>query len=89
MRETEITSVGPGSLIGELASIDGGLSMERARAVSPAVALRLRREPLMALMADAPAFAIALSQLLAARVRSLQSEPGERPGTPHQQHGEN
>ncbi|MBW2576900.1 MAG: HEAT repeat domain-containing protein [Deltaproteobacteria bacterium] len=88
LRDTEIASVGPGSLIGELASIDGGLSMERARAVSPAVALRLRREPLMALMADAPAFAIALSQILAARVRSLQSELGERPGTQHQQHGD-
>jgi AAA family ATP:ADP antiporter len=80
---TEIAIVGPGSLIGELASIDGGLSMERARAVAPVVALRLRREPLMALMTDAPAFAIALSQLLAARVRSLQSELGERPAVRH------
>jgi HEAT repeat protein len=80
--EIEIGSVGPGSLIGELASIDGGLSMERARAVVPVVALRLQREPLMALMADAPAFAIALSQLLAARVRSLQAELGERSAAP-------
>ena len=35
--------------------------------------------PLMALMADVPAFAIALSQLLAVRVRSLQSELTEQP----------
>ena len=48
-------------------------------AVTPVLALRLRREPLMALMADVPAFTIALSQLLAARVRSLQSELIERP----------
>jgi CRP-like cAMP-binding protein len=47
--------------------------------VTPVLALRLRREPLMALMADVPAFTIALSQLLAVRVRSLQSELGERP----------
>jgi hypothetical protein len=85
---TEIVSVGPGSLIGELASIDGGLSIERARAVEPVVALRLRREPLIELMTDAPAFAVALSQLLAARVRSLQSELGERTAAPHQNGGD-
>jgi AAA family ATP:ADP antiporter len=70
----EFERVGPGALIGELASVDGGLSMERARAIAPVVALRLGREPLMVLMTDAPAFAIALSQRLAARVRRLQSE---------------
>lgn len=70
----EFERVGPGALIGELASVDGGRSMECARALAPVVALRLRREPLMLLMADAPAFAIALSQRLAARVRRLQSD---------------
>jgi hypothetical protein len=76
---TEIGRLGPGALVGELSSIDGGPSAERACAVTPVLALRLRREPLMALMADVPAFTIALSQLLAVRVRSLQSELGERP----------
>jgi CRP-like cAMP-binding protein/HEAT repeat protein len=78
-RGTEIGRVGPGALVGELSSIDGGPSAERACALTPVLALRLRREPLMALMADVPAFTIALSQLLAARVRSLQSELIERP----------
>jgi len=78
-RGTEIGRVGPGALVGELSSIDGGPSAERACAVTPVLALRIRREPLMALMADVPAFTIALSQLLAARVRSLQSELTERP----------
>jgi CRP-like cAMP-binding protein len=78
-RGAEIGRVGPGALVGELSSIDGGPSAERVCAVTPVLALRLRREPLMALMADVPAFTIALSQLLAARVRSLQSELGERP----------
>ncbi len=76
---TEIGRLGPGALVSELSSIDGGPSAERACAVTPVLALRLRREPLMALMADVPAFTIALSQLLAVRVRSLQSELGERP----------
>ena len=71
-------AVGPGELVGELSSIDGGPSAERACAATPVVALRLRREPLMALMAEVPAFTIALSQLLAVRVRSLQSELTER-----------
>jgi CRP-like cAMP-binding protein len=71
--------VGPGALVGELSCIDGGPSAERAGAVTPVLALRLRREPLMALMVDVPAFTIALSQLLAVRVRSLQSELAERP----------
>jgi hypothetical protein len=75
---TEIGRLGPGELVGELSGIDGGPSSERVVAVTPVLALRLRREPLMALMADVPAFTIALSQLLAARVRSLQSELGER-----------
>jgi CRP-like cAMP-binding protein len=78
-RGTEIGRLGPGALVGELSSIDGGPSAERACAVTPVLALRLRREPLMALMADVPAFTIALSQLLAVRVRSLQSELSERP----------
>jgi CRP-like cAMP-binding protein len=78
-RGTEIGRLGPGALVGELSSIDGGPSAERASAVTPVFALRLRREPLMALMVDVPAFTIALSQLLAGRVRSLQSELGERP----------
>jgi CRP-like cAMP-binding protein len=78
-RGTEIERIGPGALIGELSSIDGGPSAERACAVTPVLALRLRREPLMALMVDVPAFTIALSQLLAVRVRSLQSELAELP----------
>jgi CRP-like cAMP-binding protein len=78
LRGAERGRVGPGGLVGELSSIDGGPSAERATAVAPVLALRLRREPLMALMVDVPAFTIALSQLLAARVRSLQSELGER-----------
>jgi hypothetical protein len=78
-RGTEFNRLGPGALVGELSSIDGGPSAERACAVTPVLALRLRREPLMALMVDVPAFTIALSQLLAGRVRSLQSELGERP----------
>ena len=77
-RGIEIGRVGPGALVGELSSIDGGPSAESACAVTPVLALRLRREPLMALMADVPDFTIALSQLLAARVRSLQSELIER-----------
>jgi hypothetical protein len=76
-RGTEIGRVGPGGLLGELASIDGGLSMERAIAVSPIIALKLRRDALMALMTDAPAFAIALGQLLAIRVRTLQAKRSE------------
>jgi CRP-like cAMP-binding protein len=79
-RGTEVARVGPGALVGELSSIDGGPSAERARAVTAVLALRLRREPLMALMVDVPAFTIALSQLLAVRVRSLQSELTERFG---------
>jgi CRP-like cAMP-binding protein len=78
-RGIEIGRSGPGALVGELSSIDGGPSAERACAVTPVLALRLRREPLMALMVDVPAFTIALSQLLAVRVRSLQSELAARP----------
>jgi hypothetical protein len=78
-RGTEIGRLGAGELVGELSSIDGGPSAERACAATPVLALRLRREPLMALMADVPAFTIALSQLLAVRVRSLQSELAARP----------
>jgi CRP-like cAMP-binding protein len=77
-RGREMERLGPGALVGELSSIDGGPAAEQARAVVPSVALRLRREPLMALMVDIPAFTVALSQLLAARVRSLHSELGER-----------
>lgn len=76
-RGAETGRVRAGGLLGELASIDGGLSMERAIAVSPVTALKLRRDPLMALMTDAPAFAIALGQLLAIRVRTLQAKWGE------------
>jgi CRP-like cAMP-binding protein/HEAT repeat protein len=78
-RGTEIGRLGPGALVGELSSIDGGPSAERACAVTPVSALRLRRQPLMALMVDVPAFTIALSQLLAVRVRSLQSDLAQRP----------
>ena len=78
-RGTEIGRLGPGALVGELSSIDGGPSVERVCAVTSVLALRLRREPLMALMVDVPAFTIALSQLLAVRVRSLQSELTQRP----------
>jgi HEAT repeat protein len=77
-RGSEICRVGAGSLVGELASVDGGVSVERALAVSPVVALKLHRDPLMMLMADVPDFAIALAQLLAIRVRSLQVGWGDR-----------
>jgi hypothetical protein len=88
LRGTEIGRIGPGALVGELSSIDGGPSAERAHAVTSVVALRLRREPLMALMLDVPAFTIALSQLLAVRVRSLQSELGERPAAKSDETGQ-
>ena len=70
----EVGRLGPGDLLGEPSTLDGGRCMEQARAESEVVALKLKREPLIGLMSEAPAFSIGLSQLLADRIRRLQSE---------------
>ena len=70
----ELKRLGPGDLLGEPSTLDGGPSMEQARAESDIIALELKREPLIELMSQAPAFSIGLSQLLVERIRRLQEE---------------
>lgn len=63
---------GPGTFFGELSTLDGIPRSTTATARSASRLLRLGREDLVALMADAPALAIGLAEFLALRVRELQ-----------------
>jgi CRP-like cAMP-binding protein len=66
-----IQQVGVGHFFGELSTLDGVPRSVTARAVGAATLLRLDRYDLLALMEDAPALGIGLSQHLALRVREL------------------
>jgi CRP-like cAMP-binding protein len=65
--------VGAGHFFGEISTLDGVPRSVSARVVEDATLLRLEREDLLALMEEAPALGIALSQHLALQVRSLRS----------------
>jgi CRP/FNR family cyclic AMP-dependent transcriptional regulator len=69
--ELSLERVGPGRFFGEISTLDGVPRSLSARAAKPTTLLRLEREDLLALMEDAPALGIGLSQHLALRVREL------------------
>ena len=70
--ERVLERVGPDRFFGEVATLDGVPRASSARAAGAVSLLRLDREDLIALMEDAPALGIGLSQHLALRVRELQ-----------------
>lgn len=59
-----------GEILGEIAAIDGGARTANARSLTPAVVLSIRREDFLQLIADEPAFSIAIHKNLASRLRS-------------------
>jgi CRP/FNR family cyclic AMP-dependent transcriptional regulator len=71
--ERALERVVAGRFFGEVSALDGVPRALSARAVQPTTVLRLEREELLALMEDAPALGIGLSQHLAMRVRELRA----------------
>ncbi|MBW2275767.1 MAG: cyclic nucleotide-binding domain-containing protein, partial [Deltaproteobacteria bacterium] len=71
-----LSRVEPGGFFGELSTLDGVPRSDAARAREACRLLRLEREELLALMEQAPALGIGLSQYLALRVRALQERAG-------------
>ncbi|MGI9591993.1 MAG: cyclic nucleotide-binding domain-containing protein, partial [Myxococcota bacterium] len=69
---TSLGRIGPERFFGEVSTLDGVPRALSARAAGAVALLRLDREDLIALMEDAPALGIGLSQHLALRVRELQ-----------------
>ena len=76
--DTVVERLGPGSFFGEVAALDGVPRLFSARAHADSQLLHLAREELLALMQDAPALGIGLSQHLSLRLRALQDRLGSR-----------
>ena len=68
-----------GGFFGELSTLDGVQRQETAKADAPLRLLRLDREELLAMMEEAPALGIGLSQLLSLRIRALRDREAPDP----------
>lgn len=67
--EVMLEHLRPGSALGELALLDGGLRAASIRALTDARLLRLRREVFLRLLAESPALTTALLHLVGVRQR--------------------
>jgi RimJ/RimL family protein N-acetyltransferase len=75
--EVPVTTVGPGTVQGEIAVLEGGVRRATVRSVTPARLLRIGRDDLFDVMAREPAIIRSLAATVAGRLlswRRLQSE---------------
>jgi len=70
-KELEVNEAGAGEVFGELALLDGSPRSASVEAVEDTVTYTLSRDEFMRYLATAPGLAVALIQLLSARVRTI------------------
>lgn len=68
---TVLENVGPGGIFGEMALIDGAPRSAAALASERSEVLSIDRTQFLALVAERPAFALAIMALLANRIRKM------------------
>ena len=73
----EVALYGPATFFGELSTLDGVPRAVTATARVQSRLLRLAREDLVAVMEDAPALAIGLTEFLALRSRELEERASD------------
>jgi signal transduction histidine kinase/RimJ/RimL family protein N-acetyltransferase len=71
--EVAVTTVGPGSVQGEIAVLDGGARRATVRSATPARVLRIGREDLLDVLAREPAVLRTLVGTVAGRLRGLEA----------------
>jgi signal transduction histidine kinase/RimJ/RimL family protein N-acetyltransferase len=76
--EVQLTIVGPGSVQGEIAVLEGGVRRATVRAVTPARLLRIGRDDLFDVMAREPAIIRSLASTVAGRLRILEASVQEQ-----------
>ena len=69
---TELSSVGPPGMIGELAVLDRGVQSASARALQPSDLLRIGAEEFFEILHEQAEIAAALIRILAGEVREAQ-----------------
>ena len=75
-----LAQVGPGSLQGEIAALEGGRRLASVRAMGPAEVLRIPVETIRELLAAGPDVALSVIRTAVARLRTI---PGVGPRTAH------
>jgi signal transduction histidine kinase len=73
-----VARVGPGSLQGEIAALEGGRRLASVHAVTPAEVLRIPVRAVRELLSSGPDVALAVIRTAVARLRSLESTLRER-----------
>jgi signal transduction histidine kinase len=73
-----LAQVGPGSLQGEIAALEGGRRLASVRAMGPAEVLRIPVDAIRELLAAGPDVALAVIRTAVARLRTMESELRER-----------
>jgi len=73
-----LTTVGPGTVQGEIAVLEGGVRRATVRAVTPARLLRIGRDDLFDVMAREPAIIRSLAATVAGRLRGLEASVQEQ-----------
>jgi len=73
-----LAQVGPGSLQGEIAALEGGRRLASVRALGPAEVLRIPVDTIRELLGAGPDVALAVIRTAVARLRAMESELRER-----------
>ena len=76
--ELPVTTVGPGTVQGEIAVLEGGARRATVRARTPARLLRIGRDDLFDVMAREPAIIRSLAATVAGRLRGLEASVQEQ-----------
>jgi signal transduction histidine kinase len=76
--ELPVARVGPGSIQGEMAALEGGIRTASVRAVGKAEVLRIRNEALRELLASGPEAALAIIRTVVGRLRSTEATLRQR-----------
>lgn len=76
--EVPLARVGPGSLQGEIAALEGGKRVASVRAVRDAEALRIPVDLIRDLLSASPDFALGIIRTVVARLRGMESELRQR-----------
>jgi signal transduction histidine kinase len=76
--ELPVARIGPGSLQGEMAALEGGVRTASVRAVSEAEVLRIPNEALRALLESGPDVALAIIRTVVGRLRSTEATLRQR-----------
>ena len=76
--ELPVTTVGPGTVQGEIAVLEGGARRATVRTLTPARLLRIGRDDLFDVMAREPAIIRSLAATVAGRLRALEASVQEQ-----------